>query len=317
MNIHTIALPTRPQIDTLIAVAILKRYGNKKYESIEKAKVSIEHTSSAQSQLLESGVLPLDQGGTALDHHSRKDICLTELVIQHLDIQQNKELQKLIEFARRDDLEGKGIISQDSLDRAFGLPGLLANLNKTYSENPEYIFDLILPILNAHIDEEMRRTYEMPNEIREKKERGELEVFDVMQRGQKLTCIIIQSDTVSMPGFLRSTIGGLYDVVTQISSTGHIAILTRPKKQVKLGALALLIRLEEAVAQNKEFDTTPQKLEQPGTIPEIPEWYYDTATNSLLNGTASNKNVPASQIPNTKMREILTLGLSEKMLRNN
>lgn len=320
MQVRTITLPTRAQPDTLCAVYILKTFGEQRFPGVSTAEIRINQIlpeqTSFEIELTRENLL-LDQGRGPFDHHGKNGVCLTDLVIQELSLSQRKDLLKMSEFSRRDDLEGKGIISQDRLDKAFGLPGLLVNLNKEYTTTPEKVFSIMLPIIEAHHKEEVRREYEMPNEIQKKKESGECIFFTATQKGQQLSCVLILSDNVSIPGYLKSTHGGAHDVVIQVNSFGNTVILTRPKKSINLSALALVIRLEESVLRVREFEPDFAKLLAPGTIPEVPEWYYDTATNSLLNGSSGNKNIEATKIPYTRLQEIVILGLSEKMLKSN
>ena len=320
MQVRTITLPTRAQPDTLCAVYILKAFGEQRFPGVSSADIRISQILPDQTTFeteLARGNLLLDQGGGVFDHHGKSGVCLTDLVIQELGLAERKDLLKMNEFSRRDDLEGKGVISQDRLDKAFGLPGLLVNLNKEHTANPEKVFGIMLPIIEAHHKEEVRREYEMPNEIQKKKENGECVFFTATQKGQQLSCALILSDNVSLPGYLKSTHGGAHDVVIQVNSLGNTVILTRPKKSINLSALALVIRLEESVLRMREFEPDFAKLLSPGTISEVPEWYYDTATNSLLNGSSGNKNIEPTKIPYARLQEIVILGLSEKMLRNN
>ncbi len=318
MNIHTVIFPSRPQIDTICAFFILSKYGQEEFPGIENAEVKVSTVPSTATHgefLFLDNTLLLDCNESILDHHNKKDTCLTELVISYLKLEKKAELNKIKQFAKRDDLFGKGIISKDSLDRAFGLPGILANLNKMHPNEPNIIFRYILPLVAAHHSEEMRREYEMPAEIILAKENNVFTEFFCEQRGVKLKCCIINSNNVSIGGYLRSTLGGSYDVVLQIRTTGNIVILTKNKERVSIRGLALVIRLEELISRESVLNLTVSELLETGTIPEVPEWYYDTATNSLFNGN-SNTSISASNIDKKRLQEILTLGLSEKMLLN-
>jgi 2'-5' RNA ligase len=71
------------------------------------------------------------------------------------------------------------------------------------------------------------------------------------------------------------------------------------------------LRQEEINVQNREIKLPPLELIKPGRIPEIPEWYYDLATNSILNGGINPKGTPPTSIPFERIKEILKEGLSE------
>jgi hypothetical protein len=319
MNIHTIVLPTRPQIDTTCAVFILRTYRENSFPGVKEAKVIIQGQVDATKSFyehLDEGVLILDSGFYIYDHHGKDNVCLTDLVIQNLGLSENRELAKLREFCHRDDLFGKGIVSKDPLDKAFGLPGLLVNINKKYPNDPNKVFEIMHEIYDAHVKEELRREYEIPEEISRRTEDGSLTTFECSQKDVKLKCCIISSDNLSIPGYLRSVGGGAYDIVAQIRSTGHIAIMTKQNKAISLKGLALVVRLEELAAQSLNLNLSIEKLTSAGALDEIPNWYFDPGTNSLLNGSSSATNIEATKIDTSKIKEILSLGLSEKMFNS-
>jgi hypothetical protein len=316
MNIQKVIFPSRPQIDTICAYFILQKYGTETFSDIEHASIEVsgDTGSLAPGEYIDqSGTLYLDCNQSIFDHHNKEGVCLTDLVIVFLKLQNNQELEKIRAFARRDDLEGKGIISQDKLDKAFGLPGLLTSLNKGSKHTAQQIFHIILPLLEAHLAEEERRAYDMPEEIKTKTLSGEFISFSCEQKGKKLSCCLIYSDNTSISGYLRSSLGGYYDVIAQVKSSGHITILTRALQKISLRGLILLIRLEELASKNKNIQLDVPKLLSAGVLDVVPEWYYDLATNSLFNGGSSTQ-IPPSTIDTSRLIEIITLGLSEKML---
>jgi hypothetical protein len=315
MNIKNVIFPTRPQIDTICAFFILSTYGANQFPELQNANIltaSVPDSAERGSFIHSGDTLLLDCNESVLDHHNKPNLCLTDLVIDYLGLSEKKELHKIKAFARRDDLEGKGIISQDKLDKAFGLPGLLTNLNKLYPNDPNTVFKTVLPFLDAHVKEELRREYEMPDEVAKASADGSFRAFTVTQKGKSLKCCTIHSDNVSIAGYLRSQLGGNYDVVVQLRSNGYVAILTK-KDRVSLRGLALVIRLEELSAKNLSPNLSVPELASFGTLADVPEWYYDSATNSLFNGTSAHQDVPVSKIEKNRIQEIVILGLSESM----
>ncbi len=151
----------------------------------------------------------------------------------------------------------------------------------------------------------------MPKEVEEKMKNGKAESFMVRQRDKNLKVIIIESDNPSLPGYLRSVMGGAYDVVAQWSSSSHLNILTRPVKKVDLRSLAAIIRTTEM--QEKGTESTIEELAKPGKVDSVPEWYFDPATNSIQNGGMTPKDVPPTKIERIALRKLLELGLSEQL----
>jgi len=316
-SITKIILPTRIQPDTLIAIFLLKTLGGYLFTNIDKSEIacwSLMPEGETPDTLRQKGVLLLDLGGGAFDHHGKTPpTTSSDLIAEYLGMKELPALSKLLEYARRDDLYGKGTISNDPLDRAFGLSGLMAALNKNYKDTPGKIVDILLPLIEAHYQEEHRRTEELPREFKEKEAGGAVIMFQVNQKNKSLKVVMIESSNPSMPGYLRSQGGGAYDVVAQTLPSGHTNILTRPVKKVDLRSLVAMIRNSEFLLLKKPYDSDMHKLAQSGRLEELPQWYYDPATNSLLNGGVNPQHVEATKIQKAQLHKILELGLSEKL----
>lgn len=314
---HTIVLPTRSQPDTIVAIFILRRFGEITFPGISKAKIDFWQMMPAgetEDALDKKGVVLIDLGGGRFDHHAAPTkTTASDLIAGHFGVEDDPALAKLLEYARRDDFYGKGTVSEDPLDRAFGLSALIANLNRTYVQNPEQVVEIVLPIIKAHYTEESRRTKELPAEFAQLTKSGGAKNFETKQRDKKLSIVVLTSDNASMSGYLRSQSGGRFDVVAQWLSDGHLNILTRPAKRVDLRSLVVLLRLEEATRASRELSATPQELAAAGRMKEIPEWYYDPATNSIQNGGLNPKEIPPTRISKNDLRKILELGLSETL----
>ncbi|HEY4508036.1 MAG TPA: hypothetical protein VJJ55_00060 [Candidatus Paceibacterota bacterium] len=316
-SIKEILMPTRPQVDTAIAVFLLKTYGEKEFPGIASAVCRVSPKlpeGKTGAQLEAEGALAMDIGGGAFDHHGRAEkVTACDLIARRLGISREPSIQKLLELARRDDFYGKGTVSTDPLDRAFGFPGLLTAMNKECPDDPDRIMRFFCELLSYHYHEEIRRTKELPEELAAKSERGGVTSLVVKQRDKKLKVAIIESDSVSMPGFLRSREGGGFDVVAQIRSTGHVNILTRQTKRVDLRSLAVLVRTEENTHSEHPSDFPPRLLALAGRLEDIPEWYYDTATNSLQNGGASPTGTAPTRITKDAWPKLVDAGLSERL----
>ncbi|MHB0977796.1 MAG: hypothetical protein ACYC1K_00060 [Minisyncoccota bacterium] len=314
---NTIVLPVRPQPDTIVAIFILKHFGEEKFPGIKNSQYvsfpSIPEGETAEG-LIKKGMFLLDIGGGDFDHHNKEEqTTVSNLVAKNLGIEKNPALLKLLQYAERDDFYGKGTISNDSLDRAFGLSGLIAVLNKKYVNEQSKVIEFVLPLLEAFYAEEEKRAFEMPKELEDKIANGKADIFEVKQRNKRLKCIFIETDNASMAGFLRSKMGGGFDVVVIMLSSRHINILTRPMQKVDLRSLAVLIRMQESEAGGVQLEGSPEILAVNGTVREVPEWYYDPATNSLLNGGPNPQNIKATSIDPFEFKKLLEIGLSEQL----
>ncbi len=315
INYKKIIIPSSLHPDTILGIFLLKRFGNSKYPGVDKAEIEIRQTlleNETSVSLKEKGVLCLDLGGGDLDHHNKEGKILSELIADDLGMLHEAALSKLLAYAKRDDQYGMGTISTDQIDRAFGLSGLISSVNKTVG-NTEAILQIVFPLLEAHYLEERKRTNDLPIEFAQMLKNGKAEVFDVKQGNKKLKVVVLESDNVSMPGWLKSSIGQKADVVYQRKSLGFTNILTKQFKRVDLRWLAAYLRDEELKLRGKVITYSTNDLMKPGKIFDIPEWYYDKATNSILNGGVNPKGIEPTMISVERMKNILKEALSRQI----
>jgi hypothetical protein len=307
-----IIIPTRPHPDVIVGIFLLIKFGQEKYPGIKDASIDVWQELPAGDtnlSLEKKGVLLLDIGGGRFDHH-KTGKNLSQLIAEDLGISGETSITKILAYAERDDKYGLGTVSADSLDKAFGLSGLVSSLNKT-EKDPEKIVKIVLPFLEAHCTEEKRRTQELPQEFQAKTKEGKAEVFEVKQEKKNLKVVVLESDNLSMAGWLKSSSGIKADVVCQKNSDGFTNILTKPLKMVNLRWLAAYLRKAESELRGKRLMHSTYDLMRPGKIQDVPEWYYDTATNSVLNGGASPKGILPTAIPLETITDILKESLSQ------
>lgn len=312
-----IVIPTRPQPDTIVGIFLLKIFGRDKYPGIQDAAVEvlsrIPEGDTAET-LTAKGILPVDVGGGVYDHHNKQGTTVSQLIAEDLGIEKYTALAKLLKYAERDDKYGMGTVSEDQLDRSFGLSGLIAALNKSLPNEPQYVFDYALPFLVAHYLEEMKRTEGLPKEFEEKQRSGKAEVLKTKHKKKNVTVVVIESDDPSMAGWLRSVAGARADVVVQKNSSGYVNIITNQFKKIDLREIAALVRKEESALRNRALSVQPFELTRPGRIEQVPEWYYDRATNSLLNGGTIPKGVSPTVIPLVRVKDLTIEGLNATII---
>lgn len=315
MKFSTIYIPTRPQPDTIVAIFLLKTYGTGVFSGIDTAGYTVltqTDQSKTEQEYMKEGAIMLDVGGGIFDHHNKSEKTTASLLVaEALGIQQQGAIQKLLAYAKRDDFYGKGTQSDDPLDKAFGLSGLIAALNKTYANDTAKVIDLILPLLKAHHQQEKMRVEELPKELQVLKDTGQFQETEVMQKKNNLKVCFVQSDNVGLPGFLRATDGGRFDVVVQRRSTGHVNILTRPLKRPDLRQVAMMIRNEEYAIRTGEPYPNPEILRMSARNEDVGMWYFDPATNSLQNGGVNPAQVEPTVVSWEDTRKLVLQGLSE------
>ena len=306
------------QVDTAIAYFLLKNFGDEKFPGVADASpafwTELPEERNNVDELEADGYILVDLGGGKFDHHrlgpDNKKFSVSHLVAQHLGIDTFPELRKLLELARRDDLEGKGTISIDPIDRAFGISGLLSALNKTYSTDPEKILYIILPLIHGHYVQEHQKYQEFPKEYEAALKSGKAKELAATQLGKHLKIVYLESDNPSMPGFLRSKFIGAHMVI-QKTSTGHINFITNQTAQLQLHKLARAIKLLEAEASNiiLNIDNLAE-LEKPGRTEGLPHWYYDTRANTLQNGGINPQNIPPTKLSITDIETTVKQSLN-------
>ncbi|MCX6724275.1 MAG: hypothetical protein NT155_03860 [Candidatus Staskawiczbacteria bacterium] len=308
-----IIIPTRPHPDVIVGIFLLIKFGAEKYPGVKDAKIDVWQELPAgdtNKTLEQKGVLLLDIGEGQFDHH-KTGKNLAQLVAEDLGVSADQSVAKILAYAERDDKHGLGTVSSDPLDKAFGLSGLVASLNKTEAD-PEKVVKIVLPLLEAHFIEERRRTQELPQEFEQKLKEGKAEIFEVKQGKKSLKVVVLESDNLSMAGWLKSAGGVRADVVCQKNSAGFTNILTKPLKVIDLRWTSAYLRKAEAELRNIRLTCSTFDLMLPGKMQEISEWYYDRATNSVLNGGASPKGILPTAIPLETITEILKESLGQE-----
>ncbi len=305
--VETVFLPTRPQVDTIIALFLLQKFGSLLYPGIEDAIIEI----AAVPTTSRTNVLMLDVGKGVYDHHEEGETA-TYLVAKDLNLLKKPALKKLIDLAERDDKFGKGTISEDMLDRAFGISGLVMALNKNYPNDPTKVVRTIIPLLNAHLEEEIRRTEEIPRLFAELTQKGEVFESRIKHKKKSSRIVALTSDNPSFSGWLRSKGGANADVVIQRHPSGHTNVITRQIKRIDLRRVVVNLRNAEARKLGILLPPLPAYIQSTGRIEEIPAWYYDTATNSILNGGISALDTPVTMLSLSEIIRLVIDGVEDK-----
>jgi len=314
--IHTIAIYRRLHTDNICAVFLLQEFGENLFPGITEANVVLWDKvpdGKTADDFEKEGYLLVDMGNGKFDHHeedhAQKTECASTLIAKYLKIDEQPALKKLLTFVKRDDLEGRGIVSKDVIDRMFGLPALILNLAKTYPDNPEYVIDIVKRLFQAHYYEQYRRTVLMPQELEQLKTDGKITIEKFNSGGERLVVVFVESDSDTIAGFLRVYQEVSADIVVIRKTTGHTNIITKDRKpRVNFKEMIALLRTTESQKRNREVTNNKEILEKPGRLDEVPEWYYDTAANSLQNGGAAT-NIEATKLSLDEIKNIVIKAL--------
>jgi hypothetical protein len=290
-NQWKIVLLPRLQVDILVACFLLQEFGEEKFPGIKNAEyifwIDIPNDADVQ-KLEEEGHIFLDMGAGKFDHHTtqgeKHEKCVSEMVAEHLNIHNKKSVRKLLEYARRDDIEGKGIISKDPIDRAFGLSGLVNNLNRMLPDDQDSVLRIVMPLFIAHHLEEKKRTEDFPAEYEQKLQDGRLTRFLIQTKRGLVNVITIETDEIGMAGYLRARAEINADIVVQKMSSGHVNIITQQKRMFDLSEIARALRTQEIKEKGTSIAGIEDQLGNAGRVEGVEEWYLDTRARTIQNG---------------------------------
>ena len=257
----------------------------------------------------EESVLFLDIGKGLFDHHAanaklgKRVECMTTVVAQYLHLESHPALRKLLAWVRRSDLEGKGTISSDPLDKTFSVENLLMLLNRQYTETPEKVLRIAIELLAAHIRSEFSKTTEMPEEWDRMEREGKILSFEVVQGPAELLGVAVESNNLSFPSFIRTN--KRKDIVIQRRTTGHASIITKQIRSIDLRPAAAALRVAEAKKKGIAITTSLDELQKPGRLDGVEEWFYDDAANTIQNGGAYTRGFTPTRLSLEEIVELL------------
>ncbi|MDE2018722.1 MAG: hypothetical protein KGJ13_00015 [Patescibacteria group bacterium] len=307
-----IVLLPRLQMDAIVSCFFLKYFGVEKFPGIEYAEYlfwnSIPEGKDAEV-LEEEGYILIDLGGGRFDHHgsigSANEKCVSELVAEYLGIENDKALKKILAFIRRDDLTGRGIISEDPLDRAFGLPGLVTSLSRMLPDDQEAVLRMVMPFFLAHYYEQKKRTEDFPEEYETKLKNGQARRSRIPSMRGPINLVVIETDEIGMAGFLRNYPKINAHIVIQKAISGHVNIITRRGNDIDLSEIARLLRKAELRTKDNPPFITEADLSKPGKIPGVEEWFFDNKAITLQNGGVRPQGVPATSLSLDEIEKIV------------
>jgi hypothetical protein len=198
-KVKTIQLPTRPQVDTLIAFFIISKFGNEQFQNFSNADIIINPLvpeGETFETLLDKEIFCLDVGKGPFDHHASTEASLALIVAKYFKQENNPALSKLLELASRSE-QGKGTLSQDTLDKMFGFDGMIMTLNKTNQDNPKKVIDSMFPLVEAHYDETYKRSVIYPENLKSFLINSTAKDLILSLGGKKIKTCIIETTAVS------------------------------------------------------------------------------------------------------------------------
>jgi hypothetical protein len=304
----------RPHLDEIVAIWLLRRFGEQKFPGIGKAKV--EFTSIRK--LAEAGLKPEDyetQGtlllgiaGGRFDEHPTLDEdrkagdCATTLVAKDLGVGDDPALTKILKFVHAADVQGNA--------SPFDVSYVVKLLHGRYPEEPHRVIAWALVAIEAKYEEQLRFFTVVKPEFDAK-----ARVEEIVVGKKHLRVVTIASDEDGIHKYARSEYGARAAVVIQQRSTGNVAVFGSKQAGVDLREAAKLIRMAEREAKGLPPAPDEERLLAEGYAPGAEEWFYYRQGQMLLNGSLTQADMPATRLDLDRISELVKVGIDPTRLK--
>lgn len=317
-NQWKITMLPRLQVDGIISCFLLTQFGEEHFPGIKNAEyvfwIDIPKEKNVED-LKKEGYILLDIGGGMFDHHAKstggREKCMSQMVAEYLGVHKDPSIKKLLEYARRDDLEGRGTVSKDPIDRAFGLSGLINNLNRSLPDDQEIVLRIVMHLIVAHYIEERKRSEDFPKEYEEKIKNNKAQLYIIETVRGPIKLVSIETDEIGIAGYLRAQ--RQIDIVVQKMSSGHVNIITQQKHMFDLSEIAKFLRIAEAQENGSQGMLIETELSNPGRVTGVDEWYFDSRARTIQNGGIRPQWTKATALPLPAIVEIVKQATAIKL----
>jgi hypothetical protein len=308
VHFKSILTHERPHLDEIVAIWLLRKFGEQRFPGISTAAVSF----LSLRRLAESGLTPKDYeaqgtlllgiGGGRFDEHPtleegrKAGDCATTLVAKELGVSEDPSLAKILRFVRAADVEGNA--------SPFDVSYVVKLLHARYPDDPHRVIEWALVAIEAKYQEQLRFFTVVKPEFDAKARIEEIAV------GQKrLRMVTIDSDEDGIHKYARSEYGARAAVVIQRRSSGNVAVFGNKQAGVDLREAAKLVRLAEREAKGLESTHDEERLTAEGYAPGAEEWFYHRQGQMLLNGSLTQADVPATRLSLDRIAELVKIGI--------
>lgn len=317
--VKVIVTHAQPHSEELAARWALKRFGTKKYPGVATARWEfwgeggrMPANRKSREEYEAEGYLFVGCCGSKLDEHqincASNGECSFTLTLKDLELDQDPALFKLAEIIKqRDNHGGESFLEIGNVCKAF-----FANNNGFSQKNfkdlvswVEWSFDVLYENQKNFFSDDTINDFEKGKETKIKIQNS--------KGHQEITVLTIQSDNPNILRFALSHYGEHVGIIIQQNSSGNVQIFTHKKYRINLKDVCRALRVEEQKIQKKpggERITDWEQLELEGKLETIPEWYYHQEGQMLLNGSSTHPNVPATQIPLERIKELVIWALT-------
>lgn len=299
----------RPQLSDIVAILVLRRFGEELFPGVGQAPVIFNGCGGAnflgktQEELDKEGVLLIGIGGGRFDEHPRNGKsrksgeCEATLVAKYLGV--FGSLAHILKDVCEQDLGGQTPV--------LHLASAVKRLHDYHSANPKEVFDIVENIMEAYF-EDVDKLARAVREFEAKARKRLIGSFKVA---------FINSESDHMDRASRKC-GA--DVLVQFRESGHVQIFTKKifsvgqPKLVDLRDLARLLRMEEqrlgGVSPGSDGYYWKQMESQEGSVKGAELWWFMPRGGFILNGSKSHPSVPPTKISHQRIEELAEIALS-------
>jgi len=305
---NTILTHERPHLDEIVAIWLLRKFGETRFPGIGAAAVSF----TSIRKLAETGLKPEDYeargtlllgiGGGRFDEHPtaeggrKPDECATTLVAKELGVGDDPSLAKILKFVKAADVDGNA--------SPFDISYVVKLLHGQYPADPQRAIEWSLVAIEAKYQEQLRFFTVVKPEFD-----ARARVEEITMGQKRLRIVTIDSDEEGIHKYARSEFGARAAIVIQRRASGSVAIFGNKQAGVDLREAAKLIRLAEREAKGLDPAADDPKLLEEGYSPGAEEWFYHKQGQMLLNGSLTQADVPATRLSLERIAELVKIGV--------
>lgn len=300
--IHTIVTHRRPHFDEILALWLLRTFGNEKYPGVQGAAVICWDAGSSPpdgrtaAEWEAEGFLCVGVGHGKLDEHPgggaerKADECAATLAAKDLGVADDPALGQLLEFAKAADLEGK----TQPLD-LFSITKTMFLAEGDDEGALQKVVAWVTAALNAQYSVqrsffgEGRAIFEQSGRVIE------------LSPGEKL--VVIEADIPSVLVYAQYKVRPR--ITIQRATGGHTRVFTYGKGRNLAGSIARAIRVEEQAVRGNSVTTDHRALMAEGTVPGAECWYFHRGGGMLLNGSLTARDVEPTRLSLERIVELV------------
>ncbi len=287
MNIHTIITHIRPHLDEIVAIWLLRLFGESLFPGVKTSKIVYWNTGghapdgrSAEDWEAE-GYLLIGIGKGRFDEHSsseeaterQKDECSATLVAKALGVNQMSELAQILKYTLNNDTKGSST--------PFDIATIAKHLGSQYPNNPEIAIQWTIISLNAKYAEQCEF-------FSAKSDFEQMTIETITGPYNKdLVFAYGSSDNEGLNKYARSPYGCNADVVAIKRSSGNVQIFFNQKKGLKPIDLIKILRTKEQIADGKIQVSNWNDLGKYGNAYPEDAWYLMANVETILNSSAT------------------------------